>query len=635
MEPSKSRCVYVHVPAHYIRNVHHVFYSGLKHIEPSESSSIEDSGDVTLAARSPFQNSMPEINTERSRSVNPASMQSLPPKLIASDQYSPENQQGVNNSVLSRGALSMQPGSYQSSRSGNSSSLSYPSYTVAPLNPVPAQPPYNLQSPGLSMNHSGVSGVDAGCYSAGSPVANYAPLVSPHTGPAVQGQSYFTPQQSPYQPSYSGGASTMYTVGSNFRQPGFQYQYSTQANMPRRHSPVPPQGQYFNHHHGAYSHVPVHGYPSGHNASVVGYYPPPSHQYTSNPHHQQGVCNPAYRTHYTPFSSSSYGSDVGNHQIASSNNPASNYGHGYGYSNIPYAPLSSHTAGPSDSSSSLQSPGRYAPATPYHRLCSYTSGSGSSLPPQSNTPQNGYLHAPYHAEVVARPESPTPQGQPMHDLHFPSSQYSSSTSSTTHTPTSSLEAEQHLLTNSRPHQFDEGNKNVLVESLEKMQLKSHRRSENASTELANSQLPSSCTTHNANDENTCTSFLSGELSREHYDDDDKTHILREPSIEIVEHPQDCEVAINGRIELKCKARLLNSKIEEPDYLWYKDGEPLIGEISSECVLEEAGEGDRGKYFCLVSHPNGDSSRQSHTAEVTLKSGNGEFRFPSNLGVKGH
>ena len=54
----------------------------------------------------------------------------------------------------------------------------------------------------------------------------------------------------------------------------------------------------------------------------------------------------------------------------------------------------------------------------------------------------------------------------------------------------------------------------------------------------------------------------------------------------------------------------------------KDGEPLIGEISSECVLQEVGEGDKGKYFCLVSHPNGDSSRQSHTAEVTLKSGNG-------------
>ena len=122
------------------------------------------------------------------------------------------------------------------------------------------------------------------------------------------------------------------------------------------------------------------------------------------------------------------------------------------------------------------------------------------------------------------------------------------------------------------------------------------------------------------------SFLSGKLSREQYDDDDddKTHILREPSIEITEHPQDCEVAINGRVELKCKARLFNSKMEEPDYLWYKDGEPLIGQISSECVLEEVGEGDKGKYFCLVSHPNGDSSRQSHTAEVTLKSGNGGF-----------
>ena len=109
-------------------------------------------------------------------------------------------------------------------------------------------------------------------------------------------------------------------------------------------------------------------------------------------------------------------------------------------------------------------------------------------------------------------------------------------------------------------------------------------------------------------------------------------LMSRNSIAILKHPQDCEVAISSHVELKCKARLLNSKIEEPDYLWYKDGEPLIGEISSECVLEEAGEGGREKYFCLVSHPNGDSSRQSHTAEVTLKSGNGGFRFPSNLGV---
>ena len=57
------------------------------------------------------------------------------------------------------------------------------------------------------------------------------------------------------------------------------------------------------------------------------------------------------------------------------------------------------------------------------------------------------IHPRMGIEVVARPESPTPQGQPMHDLHLPLSQYSSFTSSTTHTPTSSLEAE-HLLANS-------------------------------------------------------------------------------------------------------------------------------------------------------------------------------------------
>ena len=201
----------------------------------------------------------------------------------------------------------------------------------------------------------------------------------------------------------------------------------------------------------------------------------------------------------------------------------------------------------------------------------------------------------------------------MHEFHLPSSQYSTSTSSTTHPPTSSVEAEQHLLANSRPHQFDEGNKYVLVESLEKMQLKSHRRNENTSTELAISQIPSSSMTPNVN---MCTSFLSGELSRENI-----MMIMmmikhtssENPQLKILGHPQDCEVAINGHVELKCRACLLNSKMEEPDYLWYKDGEPLIGEISSECVLKEVGEGDRGKYFCLMSHPNGDICRQSHRA----------------------
>ena len=162
-----------------------------------------------------------------------------------------------------------------------------------------------------------------GCYSSGSRVASYPALVSP-TGPGIQEQSYFTPQQSPYKTSYAGSQSTMYTVGPDLRQHGFQYQYGIQANMSCRHSPVPPQGQYFNHHHGTYSHVPVHGHSSGHNSSwsVVGYYPPPSHEYSFNPQHQQGVCNPAYQPHYPPlqYSSASYGSDVGNHQIASSNN---------------------------------------------------------------------------------------------------------------------------------------------------------------------------------------------------------------------------------------------------------------------------------------------------------------------------
>ena len=71
------------------------------------------------------------------------------------------------------------------------------SHTEVPVNPainaVCVQPPYNFQSPGLSMkNHSGVSGVDiqppgGECYSAVSPVASYPALVSPSTGSGIQG----------------------------------------------------------------------------------------------------------------------------------------------------------------------------------------------------------------------------------------------------------------------------------------------------------------------------------------------------------------------------------------------------------------------------------------------------------------
>ena len=83
------------------------------------------------------------------------------------------------------------------------SHLSHTEVSVNPaINALCAQQPYNLQSLGLSMNHV-FSGVDiqppgGGCYSTGSPVASYPALVSPPTGPGIQGQSYFTPQQSPY-----------------------------------------------------------------------------------------------------------------------------------------------------------------------------------------------------------------------------------------------------------------------------------------------------------------------------------------------------------------------------------------------------------------------------------------------------
>ena len=133
-------------------------------------------------------------------------------------------------------------------------------------------------------------------------------------------------------------------------------------------------------------------------------------------------------------------------------------------------------------------------------------------------------------------------------------------------------------------------------------------------------------------ESTCSTFLSGSMNgassgtttEEEFND--KTHFITEPQLEILQQPQDCTVARSSCIKLTCKARIINSKSteDEPEYLWYKDGEPLVGEISDQCILEEVEDGDGGRYFCLISHPNGLSNIQSQTATVTVKTVNGRF-----------
>lgn len=650
-----------------------IFHSELKATssQPGAGSTVGSSGDVALTARSPFFSSLGEMNTTRSRSVNSDQVQSLPPQLNPSDHYSPVpharlhvgQRGGDNDSMLSRGVYSQQPGSHKSSGS-SSSSLSYSgcgSWNGAPVdpatNPSSAWPAYSLQLSGCNMGHPVISGADNKLVGG----SGYALDGNHPAGSGVQGQGYYYPQQSQYQTHYS-GVSPVYNGGANWRpndtvlHPGVQYQpqhvqalpqhltqtqppgYGAHMSLPYGHTQVPASGHSLNHHHSG-----------GQGAAMGGvadnYYAQPSHgyfEYASPSYSQQRGSNPtyaqsSYHPHHPPssFSSNSLGSSVASDPKPSNYN-VSNYHFEYGHSpsNVPYAPLPSH-ASTSGNSSSLPSYMPESTSIPYHPLSAYTSVSSS--PSLSNAPQNAYAHES-NPQVFAQPD--LPQGQPMYGQHkLLQAQFASAlavtAAQTRATASSLLETEDEhnhpvsLASSREKHRFDESDKELLLESLEKMRIKSTEdlypgnpiEYPAPGTKLHCSQMSASPYPHDDDNESTCTSFLSGDLSAEHFED--KTHILPDSSIEILGHPQDSEVALNGRIELKCKARLLNSKVEEPDYLWYKDGEPLIGEISSECVLEGVGEGDKGKYFCLVSHPNGLSSEQTRPALVTLKCGNGK------------
>ena len=112
---------------------------------------------------------------------------------------------------------------------------------------------------------------------------------------------------------------------------------------------------------------------------------------------------------------------------------------------------------------------------------------------------------------------------------------------------------------------------------------------------------------------------------------------------ILEHPRDVEACLNEKAVLRCTARISRrdqgrsqSKAErvddeeeqgegeeEPNLLWYKDAEPLIGEIDCEFVVEKVTEKDMGAYYCLVSHPTQEHlQRQSNVARLTIKKDQG-------------
>ena len=647
------------------------------------TSSTSGGGGLALQSRSPFHSSMTQSNMQQ-RSVNSVQMQSLPVHLNTADLYSsspvaqsrlPQHahlSKSDGGKLSSRGVLSLQPGSHDSSNRSANSSLSYSeygSYDGAPVDP------HTSGMYGASLGHPVISGVNSRPQGSGYMGAGHVPShASPINGSGLQGHGYYYPQQSQHQQTHYGSVPSIPTYssggGSNWRHnervppPGVSYQpqhmrvvpqqmypqrnYGPQEITPHANSHVPFQGQYFSHPHAG-------GQSAAMGSAAGNYHRQQRQPHTTNPYYQPHGPTPTYQHHHPP--SSFYSSS-----FESSDYNVPNYSYEYGghtHTNVPKVPLPSHasTSGHSSSAqSSYNAPqGGYAPnSIPYRTLSSYTSASSSSQPP-SNAPQNGYIceaHPP-SVHALVEPQSPEARGQPVHGQHLhgqPQPGYASHTSLSGSKPSASFEAKSEYRHPVSDASGDDNTKSQfcnkeeeLVGSLEKLKLKSHfdgelpspsKHSVPAKMKLGFSQLPSSQQTHTDDDnESVCTSLLSGPLSRvEEFDD--KTHFLADPSIEILEHPQNCEVARNSRVELTCKAHLINSKLEEElIYLWYKDGEPLVGEISSECVLEEVGEGEVGSYLCVVSHPNGHCSEQTRAAQVTIKTGKGELRTHGRCSYK--
>ena len=95
------------------------------------------------------------------------------------------------------------------------------------------------------------------------------------------------------------------------------------------------------------------------------------------------------------------------------------------------------------------------------------------------------------------------------------------------------------------------------------------------------------------------------------------HMRGTPYIDIISHPEDVMIAPSVHsFELVCEARVLHSS-ESPVYQWFKDEEPLIGEVASSLVRAVACEEDMGFYFCIVSDSSGITQRKSRQAYVCM------------------
>ena len=148
------------------------------------------------------------------------------------------------------------------------------------------------------------------------------------------------------------------------------------------------------------------------------------------------------------------------------------------------------------------------------------------------------------------------------------------------------------------------------------------------TESTTELLRSSCTSPPSSDSTAPSSQQLDTLAHE-------THVNlnlepQECPIQITCEPEDCEVLPNARVEFVCEAHIVGSD-EEPSFQWYKENDPLVGEINNQYVIEQATLGDVGSYCCVVTDPTEKYSRRSQSVKLLLRKLDGKnVYFPHTL-----
>ena len=632
---------------------------------------VKEGNAVVLKSRSPFVSSLreadlksqsrtPQINPPQRHTVSMSVSHTLfshygPPQ----SSRLPSNASVSSDQLSSRGVLSLQSGGHQSHNTSYSSNTTsaFSSYdSTSSTSPLMNQS--SVQSQGVSggnpggYGHLGVAGTQ-------SVSVGYRP---PNSAAGARVQGNFYPHLSEYQPMHSVGAvHPGYSSGSpqsdvsalphdyhyssyyqqsaygvqpsqlqyerpqalNIPQPNPQQTYASQTGAPINYGRNFPIGA---HHYGPVQQQPVTGaaylHPSYYAGSIS----------STVPHTQHGYQSPTF----APTSATH--ANVGDypHYSVSSSNQGYSGQNGYNAGSHPYHPLQS---------SSSASP--YKSMPPNSPFSHHFTSEGYPRPMRTQSPPQ-----PQPTAITAQPQYNSMQHETPTQPQF-----SSNFLSAFQTPAPQQSQSTHYgVVGSPPQGADEmgasgetsasgeagacgesgiQNESLLVHPLRKMNLDDKTSSlEHARNRPGACSSMSSSYSQYEDDPSTCTSFLSGGLSNRKEELEDKTGILPKRSVEVFEHPRDCAVAINGTLKLVCKGRIVGSALEEePLYLWYKDGEPLIGEISSEYVLESVGEGDGGRYFCLACHPDGDSSVKSEIAVVTIRTSAGlQLHALSNLSL---